>query len=642
MTRLISVLPFLFYPIAFTVGQATSHNVMLRVVRVTTDWMPYASTGGWTSAAELKESDALKFYEVAIWEEISAVHLYAFPNEYDHLYGLRGGVSDEQKIAYREQFRIREYTGLPKAYSSERSIFLKSAFMDIASFLSSEHPDSDHHLMYSGHGGPGGNLFDFQLYNNDAAEFLYHWTKSIAKPLGVIDMGGPCNKGSFSDLDYFCRYSQYFIASDLPNGGFTMDAWDSDKYDQVQPELQYHTLFANNKYLIDALKGRIDLKRTNYEYSINNMIENKVEQANYLYSCEVFKKFRADFISFLSGERMAYSVFDDLHQYMVNNRATEILISAFSDVFVHKADNRDFFEWEVVSSGMLMPEPGTLTQFESLVATQLLTVGAPLTPIQLPEAIGGRAPMTYSLVPSLPAGLSFDATTRILSGTPTAPVDSISYTYKAVDTDSWLIYLAFEISVAGAVQFQSTVADYSLPRASPISPIVLPAATGGTAPVTYTLTPALPSDLSFNDSTRIISGIPFSVTDNTQYTYFATDANASADTLRFNLMVYSPVNTQTTEILPTTFALKSNYPNPFRGSTRITFDLPSEAKISVDVLDVAGRLMRRIPGQTIAAGWDRSVEFSGANLPSGVYVYRLRIASTGALTTHTGRFIVIR
>ncbi|MXX98184.1 MAG: hypothetical protein F4065_06740 [Rhodothermaceae bacterium] len=200
MIRLISLLPLLVFPTISTLGQATSHNVILRVVRVTTDWMPYASTGGWTSAAERKESNALKFYEVAIWEEISTVHLYAFPNEYDPLYGLAGDVSDEQKIAYREQFRLRQYTGLPElGYPSERSEFLKSAFMDIASLLSSEHPDSDHHLMYSGHGAPGGNLFAGSMHGNDAAEFLDHWTKSIGQPLGVIDMGGPCNKGSFTD-----------------------------------------------------------------------------------------------------------------------------------------------------------------------------------------------------------------------------------------------------------------------------------------------------------------------------------------------------------------------------------------------------------------------------------------------------------
>ena len=37
----------------------------------------------------------------------------------------------------------------------------------------------------------------------------------------MIDMGGPCTKGSFSDLDNFSDYATYYVASDLPNGGYT-------------------------------------------------------------------------------------------------------------------------------------------------------------------------------------------------------------------------------------------------------------------------------------------------------------------------------------------------------------------------------------------------------------------------------------
>ena len=72
---------------------------MLRVVGVTTDWMPFASTDGWTQAVPLKESDVLKYLEVAIWEETSSVHLYAFPNDYDASYGLTGNPTDTQKVA---------------------------------------------------------------------------------------------------------------------------------------------------------------------------------------------------------------------------------------------------------------------------------------------------------------------------------------------------------------------------------------------------------------------------------------------------------------------------------------------------------------------------------------------------------------
>ena len=193
-----------------------NHNVMLRVVRVTPEWMPYASTSGWPQAVSVKESDVLKFYEAAIWEETSSVHLYAFPNDYDAGYEHQAGVTDEQKIAHREQFLIRKYTDMLAAWTEERSVFLKSAFVDMASYLVNQHPDSEHHLMYSGHGGPGGKLFAAQLHENHANEFLKSWTQALGRPLGVIDMGGPCTKGSFSDLDNFSDYATYYGNRSVP------------------------------------------------------------------------------------------------------------------------------------------------------------------------------------------------------------------------------------------------------------------------------------------------------------------------------------------------------------------------------------------------------------------------------------------
>ena len=336
-----------------------NHNVMLRVVRVTPEWMPYASTGGWTEAVSVKESDVLKFYEAAIWEETSSVHLYAFSNSYDAGYGNQPGVTvtDEQKIAHREQFLIRKYTDMPAAWTEERSVFLKSAFVDMASYLVNQHPDSDHHLMYSGHGGPGGKLFAAQLYENHANEFLKSWTQTLGRPLGVIDMGGPCTKGSFSDLDNFAEYATYYVASDLPNGGYTMDHWNYEKYQETDPETQYHNLVSTNESLEDALKGRIDLRRKRYEYSRNNMITNEVAQANYLYSCAAFRTFSPDFKTFLGSAHTSYSIHDDLYQYMIDNGAPSTLIAQFTSVIVHKADNKDFFAWSEVRNGISMPRP---------------------------------------------------------------------------------------------------------------------------------------------------------------------------------------------------------------------------------------------------------------------------------------------
>ena len=47
----------------------------------------------------------------------------------------------------------------------------------------------------------------------------------------------------------------------------------------------------------------------------------------------------------------------------------------------------------------------------------------------LPAAEGGDGALTYSISPRLPAGLTFDPVTRLLSGTPAAPQARNLYTY---------------------------------------------------------------------------------------------------------------------------------------------------------------------------------------------------------------------
>ncbi len=337
------------------------HNVILRVVRVTPDWHAYEIlSGGWPSAVPVKESESLKWFEVAIWEETEAIHMYEFDNAFDPHLGQGDEVTSQQMTAHRESYRIMQATGLPEAWTEERSLFIAQAFIEFTSYIVSRYPDSEHHLMYSGHGGPGGKLFAGQLLYEHADEMLTGWVESLGRPLGMIDMGGPCNKSGFSDLDNFCRHAAYYIASDLPNGGYTFDEWTWEKHTETDPESQFHALFAETSNLQEALVARIDLKRKAYEYSRENMIESGTEQANYLYSCRSFLEFRDDFWTFFHESNAKYSHWEDLYEYLTGNDAGEHLLRSFDDVIVHRADNKDFFQWEASDNGMLMPTDGVI------------------------------------------------------------------------------------------------------------------------------------------------------------------------------------------------------------------------------------------------------------------------------------------
>ena len=331
-----------------------THHVILRVVRVTPDWHSYVHNGGgWPQAVEVKESESLKYFEAAIWDETRAIHLYEFDNEFEP---SLNGRTPEQWVAHRESYRLMQVPGMPlPPHSPEISLFIREAFKDFATYIVSRYPDSGHHLMFHGHGGPGGRLFESQLFYSDANEMLEHWTAALGQPLGVIDMGGPCTKGGFEDLTNFCQHARFYVASDLPNGGYTLDDWTIEKILETEPETQYHRLFAEARRLRDALVGRIDLQRKFYEYSRQNMTESQVMQANYLYSCREFTPFSEQFLAFLDDTRASWSYGDDLLEFLQTNGAGEGLLRAFQRVISHRADNKDFFEWPETRNGVLMP-----------------------------------------------------------------------------------------------------------------------------------------------------------------------------------------------------------------------------------------------------------------------------------------------
>ena len=79
--------------------------------------------------------------------------------------------------------------------------------------------------------------------------------------------------------------------------------------------------------------------------------------------------------------------------------------------------------------------------------------------------------------------------------------------------------------------------------------------------------------------------------------------------------------------LPNSFRLDQNYPNPFNPCTRISFDLPAQAHVRLDIYNIAGQSVKCLVDGWLSAGshgaeWDAS-DASGNPVASGVYFYRL-------------------
>ena len=173
------------------------------------------------------------------------------------------------------------------------------------------------------------------------------------------------------------------------------------------------------------------------------------------------------------------------------------------------------------------------------VPDQSYTEGTEITPFVLPEATGGDGPLTYALSPVLPEGLTLNDVTRRLSGNPISPQDTTLYTWTVTDADGDEDELTFTVTVVpDRPSFDNvSVPDQSYTEGTAITPFVLPEATGGNNPLTYTLTPAPPNGLSLNEVTRRLSGNPISPQAATLYTWTVTDADGDEATLTFTIAI---------------------------------------------------------------------------------------------------------
>ena len=99
-------------------------------------------------------------------------------------------------------------------------------------------------------------------------------------------------------------------------------------------------------------------------------------------------------------------------------------------------------------------------------------------------------------------------------------------------------YIALGIpQTSGTITFSpSEILDQTFAVDTPIDPLDLPLATGGTEPYTYTLEP-LPAGLSFDAAIQVLSGTPTTAAPATPITYTATDATGASATLNFNIEV---------------------------------------------------------------------------------------------------------
>jgi hypothetical protein len=98
------------------------------------------------------------------------------------------------------------------------------------------------------------------------------------------------------------------------------------------------------------------------------------------------------------------------------------------------------------------------------------------------------------------------------------------------------------------------------------------------------------------------------------------------------------------DILPETFALIGNYPNPFNPSTTVRYTVPEAGTVTMLVFDVLGRKVASLDGGFQTPGV-RQLEFNAGHLSSGTYFYYLEMVgakSKNVLRTATGKMALVK
>jgi len=76
-------------------------------------------------------------------------------------------------------------------------------------------------------------------------------------------------------------------------------------------------------------------------------------------------------------------------------------------------------------------------------------------------------------------------------------------------------------------------------------------------------------------------------------------------------------------VVPASFSLKQNFPNPFNPTTNIKFDMVKGANVTLKVFDLAGKEVATLVDNEFVSAGTKQVIFEGAKLSSGIYFYTL-------------------
>jgi TQXA domain-containing protein len=134
---------------------------------------------------------------------------------------------------------------------------------------------------------------------------------------------------------------------------------------------------------------------------------------------------------------------------------------------------------------------------------------------------------------------------------------------------------------------------------------------------------------TFGTNWTSIGSVKAAVLSNSPKQYSFLDKNLQTGKYQYRLKMidndgsfeYSKI-VETEVAVPKDFVVSQNYPNPFNPSTKIDYQVPVDAKVIMEVYNIAGQKVSELVNQEQSAGY-YTVDFGASKLSSGVYIYRI-------------------